>query len=199
VTDPSPSQTRHSLLERLRQSPDDPSAWDEFVARYGPQILSWCQRWRLQDADAQDVTQAVLVKLAAKMRMFVYDPSRSFRGWLKTLARHALSDLLSDRQRAAGSAGAVGTLAEAEARTDLERRLEEAFDLELLQLATARVRERVEPHTWAAFELAALDNLSGAEAAAKLGVSVAVVFKAKSKVQKMLQDEIARLERPAPS
>ena len=68
MTDPSPSQTRHSLLDRLRQSPDDPSAWTEFVARYGPQILSWCQRWRLQDADAQDVTQAAIAPPLAVMR-----------------------------------------------------------------------------------------------------------------------------------
>ena len=72
--------------------------------------------------------------------------------------------------------------------------MEEAFDLELLELAANRVRERVEPHTWEAFQLTALDGLSGAEAAARLDMPVASVFKAKSNVQKMLQEEIAQLE-----
>ena len=37
-------------------------------------IYSWCRAWRLQDADAQDVTQAVLAKLAVRLRRFAYDP-----------------------------------------------------------------------------------------------------------------------------
>ncbi len=195
-----PSQgTRVSLLARLQGAATDPSAWDEFVARYGPKIEGWCRRWGLQDADTQDVTQTVLVQVAAKIRSFVYDPTRSFRAWLKTLARHAWSDFVSDRQRAvAGSGGSdiLAALSTAAARDDLEQRLAEAFDLELLELATQRVRQQVEPRTWEAFALTALEGLSGAEAAAKLGMPVANVFKAKSNVQKRLAEEIALLERP---
>jgi RNA polymerase sigma-70 factor (ECF subfamily) len=197
MADGSLGGTRLSLLSRLRHDPDDASAWGEFVGRYGPQIGAWCRRWGLQDADADDVTQMVLVRLAAKLRTFVYDPSRSFRAWLKTLARHAWSDLVSDRQRtvaASGGSGMFEVLRTVEARDDLERRLGEAFDLELLQVATANVRERVEGHTWEAFRLTAVDGLSGAEAAARLGLPVASVFKAKSNVQKMLREEIDRLE-----
>lgn len=190
------SHTRISLLSRLRNDPGDRSAWDEFVGRYGPKIRGWCGRWGLQDADCDDVAQAVLVKLATKLRGFVYDPSRSFRGWLKTLTRHAWSDFVADRQRAVPGAGGdmVEALLSVEAGSDLEQRMEEAFDLELLELATNRVRDRVQPQTWEAFRLTALDGLSGAEVAAKLGMPVASVFKAKSNVQKMLQAEITRLE-----
>jgi RNA polymerase sigma-70 factor (ECF subfamily) len=197
MTDESAWGTRLSLLSRLRRDPNDASAWDEFVQRYGPQIDSWCRRWGLQEADAQDVTQMVLVRLAAKLRTFVYDPSRSFRAWLKTLARHAWSDFVSDRRRAVEGSGGTGmfeVLHSVEARDDLERHLEEAFDLELLQVATANVRERIEERTWEAFRLTAMDGLSGAEAAARLGMPVASVFKAKSNVQKMLREEIDRLE-----
>ena len=84
VADASLSQTSASLLNRLRRDPNDQSAWNEFVNRYGPRIHAWCRHWNLQEADAQDVTQIVLLQLAAKMRTFVYDPSRSFRAWLKT-------------------------------------------------------------------------------------------------------------------
>jgi RNA polymerase sigma-70 factor (ECF subfamily) len=42
----------------------------------------------------------------------------------------------------------------------------------------------------------AVEGLSGAEVAWRLGLEVATVFKAKSKVQKMLPEEVARLERP---
>lgn len=193
--------TRASLLSRLRHEPNDQSAWDEFVARYGPQLVAWCRRWGLQEADAQDVAQAVLIRLAVKLRSFVYDPSRSFRAWLRLLARHAWSDFLAERRRAGSGSGdtrVVELLRSVEARDDLERRLDGAFDLELLEAAKARVRHRVAARTWQAFELTALDGLSGAEAAARLGMQVAAVFMAKSNVKKMIQEEIERLDRAGP-
>src|SRR5438132_14128374 len=98
-------ETSPTLLARLRHSPADQTAWGEFVDRYGPRIYAWCRHWRLQEADAQDVTQAVLVRLAEKMRAFAYDPQRSFRGWLKTLARHAWDDLRAARGRHAPGSG----------------------------------------------------------------------------------------------
>jgi RNA polymerase sigma-70 factor (ECF subfamily) len=202
MEDLSSVQTRLTLLRRLQQGPDDQAAWGEFVARYGPLIRAWCRHWRLQEADAEDVAQTVLLRLAAKMRTFVYDPAGSFRAWLRTLTRHAWSDFLAARQRTAATAGdseVLAALQSVEARDDLEQRLEEGFDLELLELATLHVRQRVQPHTWDAFRLTALDGLSGAEAAARLGMQVSAVFKAKSNVQKLLREEVRRLERPGPS
>src|SRR5215212_1754148 len=55
--------TRVSLLNQLRQDPSDQAGWDEFVDRYGRHIYRWCRQWKLQDADAEDVTQNILVKL----------------------------------------------------------------------------------------------------------------------------------------
>jgi RNA polymerase sigma-70 factor (ECF subfamily) len=56
------------------------------------------------------------------------------------------------------------------------------------------VKVRVPPQRWEAFRLTALEGLSGAEAAQRLNMKVATVFTAKSKVQKMVQEEIRKLE-----
>jgi RNA polymerase sigma-70 factor (ECF subfamily) len=64
----------------------------------------------------------------------------------------------------------------------------------LLDDAMTRVQARVEPHTWEAFRLTALEEMAGAEVARRLQIKVATVFKAKSKVMKMLQEELARSE-----
>jgi RNA polymerase sigma-70 factor (ECF subfamily) len=191
------ARTSPSLLGRLRQSPTDEAAWGEFVDRYGPRIFAWCRHWHLQEADAQDVTQAVLVRLAEKMRSFDYDPSRSFRGWLKTLTRHAWDDLRRSHQRHAPGSGDSQVLEELhalQAREDLVAHLKDQFDQELLEEAMVRVRLRVQPHTWEAFCLTAQEGLSGAEAADRLGIKVATVFVARNKVQNMLRDEIRSLE-----
>jgi RNA polymerase sigma-70 factor (ECF subfamily) len=190
------SQTSPTLLARLRQVPADQAAWALFTERYGRKIYAWCRQWNLQEADAEDVTQTVLLKLAATMQSFVYDPAKSFRGWLKTVVRHAWSDYWSGRKAvvATGGSRAVEMLHTVEAREDLVQRLGEEFDRELLDEAAARVRQRVVPRTWQAFEMTAVQGRSGAEAAAALGMKVATVFVARSKVQKMLQEEIRSLE-----
>jgi RNA polymerase sigma-70 factor (ECF subfamily) len=150
-------------------------------------------------ADAEDVTQQVLYRFAQHLRSFVYDGSRSFRGWLKTVARHAWSDLADQQHRATpGTGGEARTaiLGSAEARDSLEQRLDGLFDHELMEQAMARVQARVEPHTWEAFRRLALEGHSGADVARDLGLKVATAFKARSKVQKMIQEEVSRLEGP---
>jgi RNA polymerase sigma-70 factor (ECF subfamily) len=100
--------TSTTLLERLRQAPADQAAWAEFVGRYGHRIHGWCRQWGLQEADAQDVTQTVLLKLLRTMQTFRYDPAQRFRAWLKTVTHHAWQDLVrSRRQVAAGGDPAV--------------------------------------------------------------------------------------------
>jgi RNA polymerase sigma-70 factor (ECF subfamily) len=196
-SDDSVRRTRASLLLRLRQGPDDAAAWREFVRLYGPLIYSWCRHWQVQPADAEDVTQEVLLTVADRLRTFTYDPDRRFRGFLRTIAQHAWSDLVQARRRAvpaSGDSAVAAVLDSVPARDDLAARLEAAFDQELFDLACASVRERVEPHTWEAFRLTALEGCSGAEAGARLGMEVGTVFKAKSKVQKMLREAVERLE-----
>ena len=81
-----------------------------------------------------------------------------------------------------------------EARADLEKQLEEVFDREVLEEALARVRQRVAPHTFEAFRLLTFEGLSGAEVAPRVGMQVTMVYVAKSKVQKLLREEIEALE-----
>jgi RNA polymerase sigma-70 factor (ECF subfamily) len=189
--------TRLTLLIRLRHDPSDPASWDEFVERYGRHIYRWCRQWNLQDADAEDVTQNILVTLTQKLHAFDYDPTRSFRGWLKTVAHHAWRDFERSRRRRLGSANEGGVedpMLSVAAREDLEQRLDKAFDLELLEAAKARVRLRVAPHTWEAFRLMTVEAFPVAEVSARVGMQVAMVYVAKSKVQRMLQEEISKLE-----
>jgi RNA polymerase sigma-70 factor (ECF subfamily) len=189
--------TRVTLLTQLRQNPSDQAGWDEFVERYGRHIYRWCRQWKLQDADAEDVTQNILVKLVQKIHAFAYDPARSFRGWLKTVAHHAWRDFEDSRRHshsATGDSQVLDLMLTLEAREDLTQRLEEAFDLELLEAAKLRVRLRVAPHTWEAFRLTAIEGLPVAEVAARVHLQTAMVYVAKSKVQKMLQEEIVKLE-----
>ena len=187
---PRSSETSPTLLGRLRQNPADPAAWNAFVCRYGPRIYGWCRLWHLQEADAQDVTQSVLVQLVATMRTFAYRESGSFRGWLKTVTYNAWRKYLKSQQRAgkgSGDGAVLAALHGLKARRDLLLELQEEFDLELLEEAAARVRLRVHPHTWEAYRLLTAETLSAQEVAQRLHMQVAMVFVARSKVKKMLR------------
>jgi RNA polymerase sigma-70 factor (ECF subfamily) len=191
------SETSATLLQRVAEFPPDQAAWRRFNDRYGPRILRWCFGRGLQDADARDVTQIVLAKLVVRLRSFVYDPQKSFRGFLRKVVNNALDDML----RADGSparARMIKTLSDPEARESLIAGVEHEFDLELLELARESVQRRVEPHTWKAYELTAEQGLRGAEAATRLGMTPSATYEAKNRVKKMLQEEISRRENTTP-
>src|SRR5262249_38927697 len=123
-------------------------------------------------------------------------PSQSFRAWLKTITRHALSDYVSSpkrNERGAGDTRGVEILANLEARDDLTARLEKEFDNEVLEEAFARVQLIVGPEKWEVFRLLAIEGLPGAEVARRTNVKLATTYVVRSKVQKLLSDEIRKL------
>jgi RNA polymerase sigma factor (sigma-70 family) len=189
--------TRASLLDLLRRNPNDAVAWEDFVRHYGGVIHAWCKRWRMQEADAQDIAQIVLTKLAVRLRELRYNPKQSFRGWLWTVTHNAWQDYIRGQLRpgqGTGDSVVLEQLQNIPARNDLASRLEEAFDRELLHQAMARVQLRVAVNTWEAFRLQAMEEWSGAETANHLHMKVAAVFVARSKVQRMIREELAQLE-----
>lgn len=190
------SVTHVSLLHRLRTAPGDADAWAEFVDRYGRKIYRWCLQRQLQPADAQDVTQIVLLKLAQKMQTFEYDPSKSFRAWLKTVTHHAWQDYLASIKpgvQGTGDSQVNQILHNQSAPEDLDSFLEDEHRQTLMGEALARVQARVEAKTWQAFHLQAYLNKSGKETADQLGMPITAAFMARSRVQTMLREEVLRL------
>ncbi len=192
--------TSPTLLGRLQQHPKDQSAWKEFVGRIGGMIQGWCRRWGLQTPDAEDVTQNVLLQLAKQMEHFDYDDTRSFRAWLKTVAYRAWCDHLEERRKrndkGSGDSAVLEMLGSVEAREDLLNCLEEEWNRELLEQAMRLVRQRVQEHTWEVFRLMTREDLTGPQVAERLGMKVGAVWVAKSKVQKMIYEEIQKLDTP---
>jgi RNA polymerase sigma factor (sigma-70 family) len=184
--------TSLTLMMRVQKDPTDFKAWDEFVQHYRPMIQAWCRKWGLQESDADDVTQEVLLKFLAVIKQFRYDPDRSFRSWLKTVTQRALTDFARARKRITSrERGQASLLAQSpDALAELGRNFEGAFDSELLGLAMHRVEKRVKPRTWQAFQLTTVEGLSGADAAERLEMPVAQLYVAKNRVQKLLQEEV---------
>ncbi|MEM9589242.1 MAG: sigma-70 family RNA polymerase sigma factor [Planctomycetota bacterium] len=191
------TDTRLSLLQQVRDT-DNQAAWAQFVDQYGPMIHQWCIQRGLQDADACDVTQMLLAKLFRTLQVFEYDPAKGrFRSWLKTVTGNAVRNFFRDARsenQGRGDSAVYHQLNNQPAQDDLLTRIESAFDLELLDEAERRVRERVAPHTWLAFEMIERQNVGIDQIAAATGLKVAMVYVARSKVRKMLKQELELLE-----
>lgn len=190
--------TSPSLFERLADDQLDAQAWQEFVTRYGSLLLHWARRWGLNGSDAQDVAQEVLLVLVRQIREFRYDPQRRFRSWLKTIVMRTCSRLRQAdlRPEVAGTGGTLHArlLESVEARENLYKLLERVADREVLEMAMERVKRRVQPTTWAAFERLAIERRPGIIVARDLGLNLSWVYVARHKVQQMLREELAKLD-----
>lgn len=197
----SDSRTRKSLLLRVRDV-DNQEAWSEFVDHYAPKIFSWCRRFHLQESDALDVTQEVLIKLMDSMCSFVYNPNRgSFRGWLKTVTTNAIKDLGRSLKRQPIGSGSpsvehlIRAIEDPAAMRALEEAIEHGYQAQLLQEAESRVALRVKRQTWQVYRLTSTNQRSAAAVASELDIPISEVYVAKSRVIKMLRETIALLKR----
>ena len=190
--------TRASLLLRLCDS-EDHEAWVEFVTLYEPIIYRLMRQNRLQDADARDVMQELL--LAVSRSIDQWEPRKqhaSFRSWLRRVARNLTVSWLRQCPRRAVPAGG-GDL---QALLDMLPAADDAesieFDLELrrvlFQRASERVRGEVCPSSWDAFWETAVMGTSAADAASKLGMSVEAVRVAKCRVLARVRAVVAEWE-----
>ncbi len=190
--------TRASLLMRLRDA-RDAAAWAEFVDLYAPLIHRFCRKQGLQDADAADLTQAALTQVFRAAGQFEYDPQRgSFRGWLFTMVRNRIRDFhIQQRRRIAHAGAAAGgpgldDIPGPDGAADAQ--WEHEYRLQLFAAAARTVRRDVTAPTWRAFELTAVEGRPAAEAATELGLSVAAVYLARSRVMARIKHEVALLQ-----
>jgi RNA polymerase sigma factor (sigma-70 family) len=188
--------THPSLLRRLRDLRDR-EAWSLFVEAYAPPVYQYARGQGLQDADAADLTQDVLQGVVGAIDRFVYDPAAgTFRGWLFTLARRRVADFM--RRRATVPEGADDSVLQNVPSRDAEdeSRWSDSIRGRLLALAIRQVQVDVSPTTWQAFEATALGGRPGKQVAAELGLSVAAVYLARSRVLARLKEIIHELENP---
>ncbi len=183
--------TSVSLLRRLRQ-PNQDAAWRRFVDLYAPLVFHWGCRQGLNATDAADLVQEVMAILVAKLPEFEYDPTKRFRGWLRTVTVNKARDF-QRRNSARPSSGQEETIQkvaavdtadlfeEAQYRTYLVRRLRQLMEAEF------------EPTTWRACWEFVAGGRSAADVGRELGISANAVRVAKCRVLCRLREELKGL------
>jgi RNA polymerase sigma factor (sigma-70 family) len=187
---PESPTTQPSLLVRLRNDRDE-QAWTQFVDLYAPLLYDYARRHGLQDADAADLMQIVLRVIVSAIRRLDYDPQRgSFRGWLFTIVRSQLFNFRRRKHefcRGTGDSSTQRLLEEQPAPQEEASAWDAEYEQRLFAWAVQQVRPQVRETTWQAFWQTSVEGKSGKEVAAALGLSVAAVHLAKSRVMVRLR------------
>lgn len=189
--------TRYSLLARLADA-DDGAAWRDFEAMYQPAIYRYARSRSLQEADALEVVQEVM--LVVHRAMDSWRPSNrtgSFRAWLAEAARRITLQALRQRDkrdRGVGGEARQGTLAEVAAPSATAVAEDEDEQRWLFFCAAASVEQEVQPMTWRAFWLAAVDGKNAAAVARELETTVGNVYSAKCRVLDRIRRKVAELQ-----
>jgi RNA polymerase sigma-70 factor (ECF subfamily) len=184
--------TRASLLLRLRDRQDE-AAWREFVALYGPVVYGYARKQGLQEDDAADLSQEVFGAVARAVTRLDYDPQRgAFRNWLFTVVRHKLADWWAAQEGGARGSGDTATqkLLEQCPAPEGQAEWEAEWERGLFAWASEQVRREVADSTWQAFWKTAVEGQSGKQVAADLGLSVASVYHARSRILARLKELI---------
>lgn len=186
------NETRQSLL--LRAQTGETDAWKDLVDLYGPLIHGWLNRQGVPASDLEDLSQEVLLTVVKNLPGFQHCGHRgSFRNWLRTIVCSRTADYwraLDAATQASGGSGAAAALQLiADPASELNRQWDEEHDRYVLHCLLDLVEEEFEPITLQAFRRLALDGVSGAEAAQELGLSVAAVYVAKSRVLARIRQE----------
>lgn len=189
--------TKTSLILRL-PSADDAEAWREFVSIYEPFVYRFARRGGLQDADACELVQNVMMSVARAVGRWKPDHQRGrFRTWLFRIARNQLLDVLAKQQRtiaARGGSGLLELLESSKSSAAVEQTLRFEHRRTLFQWAAERVKSSVKDITWKAFWMTAVEEQSPEAAAQELGLTVGAVYIARSRVLARLREAVKQWE-----
>ena len=190
-------RTRPSLLLRLRGERDE-RAWAEFLLLYEPLVLRLMRRRGLQESDARDTTQQVLLRISVAIERYQPDGAEaSFRRWLFRVARNVVvtfltrqslrAEVLDDRQ--------IEEVLDATLAANAESDLFDAeYRQQVLAWATEQVRCEFRDSTWQAFVETSINGRAIAEVARELKLSPGSVYVARSRIIARLRAKVEEFD-----
>lgn len=199
--------TRPSLLARLRNHDNSKAwqqGWEEFHALYHPVIYRYAIKWGLGEHDAEDVVQEVIIGVARNIPQFRYDPRTcTFKTWLFKVARNTIVSHLRKRGRrergpvvtAGDDDDALEKMADPSALAP-DQEWDLAWESNLRRAALEEVGRRIKPMTLRLYLHHVVDGHDVEETVTHFresGVTADAVHLAKHRVQKMIDETVARL------
>lgn len=197
--------TRLSVLAALRGSTRREEAWAVFQSQYQHTIFRWCTARGLQEADAEDLTQDILIKLYRTLAEHDHDPDRGkFRSWLATVVHNAIRDAQGKRRRRPDAAGVGGTAFHEQLANVLTPGSTDDLATALEMVAEARVRavlervkSRVSEANWQAFHATVIEGRPAGDVAEEQGRALSAIYQAKYRIKELFEAEWGKESSPS--
>ena len=167
----------------------------EFTAIYEPVIYRMIRRRGMQDADAREIVQEVLLSVSSAIDRYDLDGVGSFRGWLSRITRNATVDRIRKLKARKETLDGSGVARAMDAvKEQLSTELSGEFDLghrrQLFRWAASQVRQKTGEVNWMAFWRTSVDGVSTMEVARELGISEGAVYVARCRVLKRIRQQV---------
>lgn len=182
--------TRASFLDRL--SRHDGATWNEFARNYAPLIQAYGRRAGLQDADIDDLQQAILESLAKTLPRFCYDASRGrFRAYLASTASNAVRRFLSRRSKRSELRLATALAAELPSESSLEEMCMDEWRKHHCRLALRALRRQLDARSLDIFERL-LVGRTVEQVCEEFSMERSAIYKVRARVRVRLEEQVRR-------
>jgi RNA polymerase sigma-70 factor, ECF subfamily len=188
-------ETPLSLLERLCEQPAAEEAWRRLDFLYRPLIYTWLLR---SDAtlgvEVEDLIQEVMSVLIQELPRFRHNRRKgAFRAYLRQMTLYRLQAFWQSRGKRPvllQKESADALLMELEdPQSDLSHKWDEEHNLHVMKGLIELIKPEFNATTWKAFTRYFIDGAEPTAVAAELGIQVAAVYLAKSRILKRLRQE----------
>lgn len=187
--------TTTTILHDLRDAAND-AAWRRFMQRFRAPLFTFVRRLGVEQADAEDIVQDVLLEFSRVYREGRYERERGrLSAWLFGIAHRCV--LRHRQRRARARERLVPDGSYWDAAVDEKDHLElwnTEWERWAWEECLRRARLEFEPTTLRAFVLVVKHERPPSAAAEELGVPVKAVYNAKHRVLKRLRELRAELE-----
>jgi len=184
--------TSKTLLDRIAAG--DEISWDEFYARYSGIIRELAKFEGLDDAEADDICQQVMLQFFKQSKTFKFDPDIArFRTYFGKIIQSKIASYYRGNKEDPTDEIEV---------EDEKRPTEKLFLTEwrkmILKEAERELKNRVAPETFQAYELYAVQNRPVEKVAAYLDCSVNQVYQAKKRCFAMMREILLKMNEQDP-
>jgi len=184
--------TSKTLLDRIAAG--DEISWDEFYARYSGIIRELAKFEGLDDAEADDICQQVMLQFFKQSKTFKFDPDIArFRTYFGKIIQSKIASYYRGNKEDPTDEIEV---------EDEKRPTEKLFLNEwrkmILKEAERELKNRVAPETFQAYELYAVQNRPVEKVAAYLDCSVNQVYQAKKRCFAMMREILLKMNEQDP-
>ena len=187
--------TSKTLLDKIASG--DEISWDEFYLKYSPIVKALAVYKGLSGTDADDVCQQVMLQFFKQSKTFKFDPDIArFRTYFGRIVNAKIINYF--RRKENKEILADDKMLDIPVDPEIEAIYMSEWRKTLLIEAQQKLKERVAPETYQAYELYAMQGRPVEKVAAYLDCSVNQVYQAKKRCFAMMREILLAMNEQDP-